>query len=267
MDSTLLQLFALDEILERLAAGERTGCLHIFTAKDSANIFFKQGQVVAAAKGLVEGEEVLKQVVEWPQPRAMWQPEVSAEGLPFKPVQLNIAEFLAKRRASAKPAPLAKGERPFVMLGAIKAPLTGPVPLRPAAAVSGTPVSEAVPVPLTSTKTMRATSQLRLAQEQALLEKFHLALISTDDPEQKIKISRASTLLGRNPACDIALDHGSISRQHCLLQLTDRGLHVKDLGTTNGTKVNGIAMTEGYINVGDKLTIGHLGFVLQQDEE
>jgi pSer/pThr/pTyr-binding forkhead associated (FHA) protein len=46
----------------------------------------------------------------------------------------------------------------------------------------------------------------------------------------------------------------------------ERGLHVKDLSTTNGTKVNGIPLTEGYVSVGDKLTIGHLEFVVEKDE-
>jgi pSer/pThr/pTyr-binding forkhead associated (FHA) protein len=41
-------------------------------------------------------------------------------------------------------------------------------------------------------------------------------------------------------------------------------LLVKDMNTTNGTKVNGTVMKEGYVNVGDKLTIGHLPFVLEK---
>ena len=67
---------------------------------------------------------------------------------------------------------------------------------------------------------------------------------------QRLRIIRASNLVGRNPACDFTMNHGSVSRQHCLLQITERGLHVKDLSTTNGTKVNGIKMTEGYVGVG-----------------
>ncbi len=49
------------------------------------------------------------------------------------------------------------------------------------------------------------------------------------------------------------------------MQITERGLHIKDLGTTNGTKVNGINLTERFINPGDQLTMGHLVFVLEKE--
>ena len=49
------------------------------------------------------------------------------------------------------------------------------------------------------------------------------------------------------------------------MQITDRGLHIKDLGTTNGTKINGSSITEGYVNPGDQLTMGHLVFVVEKE--
>ncbi len=102
--------------------------------------------------------------------------------------------------------------------------------------------------------------------EEALMRRHQLALVSTGDtPAMRLRIIRSSNIAGRNPACDFILNHSSISRQHCLLQITERGLHVKDLSTTNGTKVNGIKLTEGYVSVGDKLTIGHLDFIVEKD--
>ena len=49
------------------------------------------------------------------------------------------------------------------------------------------------------------------------------------------------------------MESKQVSRRHCLLQVTERGLLVKDLESTNGTFVNGIPMTDGYINDGDRL--------------
>jgi pSer/pThr/pTyr-binding forkhead associated (FHA) protein len=86
-----------------------------------------------------------------------------------------------------------------------------------------------------------------------------------ETPEKRLRLIRVGNLVGRNPACDLAISHPSISRQHCLLQLTERGLHVKDLDTTNGTRVNGIALKEGYVNVGDRLTIGHVHFMVEKE--
>lgn len=67
--------------------------------------------------------------------------------------------------------------------------------------------------------------------------------------------------LGRSPEdSSYAIDDISISRCHLLLSLNDQGLVVSDLGSTNGTAVNGIPLT-AYDNTrslqdGDTLTIG-----------
>jgi len=246
MDSPLSQLFALDEILGRLGQKKSTGYLHVFTQKESANIFFKEGIVVAAAKGLVEGEEVLKQILEWKDVHTVWQTDAPPSTPALKVLQINITDFLAKHKPPAKSVSSQAAASPVI------------------AAVSTKPSAATAPVQLTATKNVSQNPQARSAQEEALLNKHRLVLISLDDPQQRLKIERVSCLVGRNPACDISLNHGSISRQHCLMQITDRGLHVKDLGTTNGTRVNGIIMTEGYINVGDKLTMGHLAFALEK---
>jgi len=244
MDPSLSQLFTLDEILSRLAQKQFTGCLHVFTQKESANLFFKEGFVVAAAKGLVEGEEVVKQILDWKDVRMVWQKDAPAVNPPLKIIRINLPEFLAKHKpvksssSQAAPQPVSSAPKPS---------------------------DATAPIQLTATKNVsQATHQARSAQEEALLNKHKLVLVSMDDPQQRLKIERVSCLVGRNPACDLPLNHGSISRQHCLMQITDRGLHVKDLGTTNGTRVNGIIMTEGYINVGDKLTMGHLAFTLEK---
>jgi pSer/pThr/pTyr-binding forkhead associated (FHA) protein len=118
---------------------------------------------------------------------------------------------------------------------------------------------------LTATKTFSVSAEDRAALDAALLKKYPLVLVPVETPEKRLKITRVSNLTGRNPACDLAISHPSISRQHCLLQLTERGLHVKDLDTTNGTRVNGIALKEGYISPGDKLTIGHVHFMVEKD--
>ena len=118
-----------------------------------------------------------------------------------------------------------------------------------------------------ATKSITATGEVRTAQDEALLNRHKLVLVAVADSAQRFKIGQVKSLIGRSPGCDITIPDVSISRQHCLLQLTDRGLYVKDLNTVNGTKINGIVLKEGYINVGDKLTVGYLGFVLEQPED
>jgi len=283
MDSSLLQLFTTEEILERLSEKEQTGMLHVFTPRESVNIFLREGFVIGAVKGLVEGEEILEQALEWKDGRFLWQPNSVPETTLAKPMEFLFSDFLMLRKT--KPRVAISGKLGITKTRSMKAPsapegsafhislpttaaTTGPVEIdrvRTRSAEAKTDGASSAS-PLTATKNFQSGSKETSAHEAALLSKFRLALVSAEEGNpMRFRLTRIGNLAGRNPACDVIIKHGSVSRQHCLLQITDRGLHVKDLGTTNGTKVNGIVLTEGYINVGDKLTIGHLVFTLEKD--
>ena len=66
-------------------------------------------------------------------------------------------------------------------------------------------------------------------------------------------------MLGRGPECDIRPNSDLVSRQHCLLQITDDGAVIRDLGSRNGTLVNGeILLGERKLANGDTLQVGPL---------
>lgn len=76
-----------------------------------------------------------------------------------------------------------------------------------------------------------------------------------------ITITNDVTLVGRKPGlCDLVLDRSSISKMHCLLVKTDGLLFVRDLGSTNGTKVNGQRVTRGALLPGDELAFASAKF-------
>jgi hypothetical protein len=263
MDASILQLFSAEEILRRLTQIRATGCFHVFTPRESANIFFEDGVVVAAAQGQLEGEDVLKQILEWKDTRCAWQPDAVAPIPPLKSFHIDIGDLLGK--------PVTKTIAKAIPSGSWASPMTPAVAVRSRSARTGPiEVFESgviAQADMAATRNMRPpTAEARASQEEALLRKHNLMLVSVEHPDKTYKLAKISNLIGRNPACDIAIPHPSISRQHCLLQITDRGLHVKDLDTTNGTTINGIALREGYINIGDKLTTGNLGFILQKAE-
>jgi pSer/pThr/pTyr-binding forkhead associated (FHA) protein len=69
-----------------------------------------------------------------------------------------------------------------------------------------------------------------------------------------ISITRDVTIVGRQKdLCDIVIDRSSISKLHCLLVRTDGLLFLRDLGSTNGTKVNGQRVIRGALLPGDEL--------------
>jgi pSer/pThr/pTyr-binding forkhead associated (FHA) protein len=83
---------------------------------------------------------------------------------------------------------------------------------------------------------------------------------------EPITIEKDVTIVGRQAEhCDIVLDRKSVSKIHCIIARTDGLLFVRDLDSTNGTKVNGQRIIRGALLPGDQLAFAgekfrvHLG--------
>jgi DNA-binding NtrC family response regulator len=63
-------------------------------------------------------------------------------------------------------------------------------------------------------------------------------------------------LLGQSPVCTIRLTDREVSRRHAALSVTDTKLVVLDLGSTNGTTVNGVLVKEAALQGGEAIRIG-----------
>lgn len=75
-----------------------------------------------------------------------------------------------------------------------------------------------------------------------------------------IEINRDLTLIGRSAKCDLRLKHRSVSKLHCLLVRTDGLLLLRDLGSTNGTRVNGQRIRLAALLPNDQLAIAGYKF-------
>src|SRR3954452_24469982 len=80
-------------------------------------------------------------------------------------------------------------------------------------------------------------------------------LLALDDGPS-ILLDKPILLLGRHPECDIQIDSRKISRRHCCIAQVHDYLVVRDLGSTNGLRINGVRVLEGRLTQGDELTIG-----------
>ncbi|MEW6323022.1 MAG: FHA domain-containing protein [Acidobacteriota bacterium] len=66
--------------------------------------------------------------------------------------------------------------------------------------------------------------------------------------------------IGRAAGADFVVDAALVSRVHCRLTLTGDRLEVEDLGSTNGTWVNGTKVARAALAEGDRLTVGRVEF-------
>jgi pSer/pThr/pTyr-binding forkhead associated (FHA) protein len=70
-----------------------------------------------------------------------------------------------------------------------------------------------------------------------------------------IPLLKPALIIGRRESADIVLRFPNVSGHHCEMTLVNGYWQVKDLGSSNGTKVNGTRVTEQRIAPGDKLSV------------
>lgn len=94
------------------------------------------------------------------------------------------------------------------------------------------------------------------------------AQLIPQDGTAPIEIVKDLTVVGRRDRCDVCLSHKTISKLHCVIVKTDGLLFLRDLGSTNGTRVNGQRVRRAALLPNDQLAIaGHkFRVVLGPDE-
>jgi hypothetical protein len=95
---------------------------------------------------------------------------------------------------------------------------------------------------------------------------FQYFLVPEETPNIKLRLKKTANVVGRERSCDLYVESFQVSRRHCLLEITERGLLVKDLDSTNGTFINGIPLKDGYILDGDRLSLGTYVLTLRREK-
>jgi pSer/pThr/pTyr-binding forkhead associated (FHA) protein len=80
----------------------------------------------------------------------------------------------------------------------------------------------------------------------------------TDGPS--ILLDKPIMLFGRHAECDVQLNSKKVSRRHCVLAQVNDYLVIRDLGSTNGIRINGKKLAEGKLHPGDEVSIGNFRY-------
>ena len=77
-----------------------------------------------------------------------------------------------------------------------------------------------------------------------------------------IPLLKTPLLIGRRSRCDIVLDFPNVSSQHCELAFINGFWQIRDLGSSNGIKVNGEWLDTKFLQPGDMVTIAKHQFTI-----
>jgi DNA-binding NtrC family response regulator len=95
-----------------------------------------------------------------------------------------------------------------------------------------------------------------------------LRLSGTIDGRVVALTVRAGTnLVGAAPECDLRLDHPTVSRRHARLEAGPAAARIEDLGSSNGTFVNGRRVERQPVEAGDRVTFGRVELVLESVDD
>jgi adenylate cyclase len=78
-----------------------------------------------------------------------------------------------------------------------------------------------------------------------------------------IPLVRDVLTIGRRESCDVCLRFPNISGKHCQLSFKEGYWYVRDLGSTNGTKVNGVRVVEKMLHPHDEVTLGKRRYTIE----
>lgn len=83
------------------------------------------------------------------------------------------------------------------------------------------------------------------------------------EPAREIPVEKEEFLIGRAPDCDLRLPLAGVSRHHCMLRVAPDEVTVIDLGSSNGTYLNGQRVrSQATLRSGDELQLENFSYLV-----
>ena len=91
------------------------------------------------------------------------------------------------------------------------------------------------------------------------VRRFRLRVVDGAGGEKVFESTGERTSIGSHPLNDVLLDERTVSRFHCELLVDDKGVWARDLGSRNGTELDGVFIKEAAVKNGSMLKLGRVG--------
>jgi pSer/pThr/pTyr-binding forkhead associated (FHA) protein len=108
------------------------------------------------------------------------------------------------------------------------------------------------------------------SQRDGFLAKHSVTIVIASGPlaGSEVELESERVTFGRGDSADVAIEHDSVSHEHAAFELFDGGFRVRDLGSTNGVRVNGAKVTVADLKHGDRVELGTLAlrYVVEKRE-
>lgn len=92
-----------------------------------------------------------------------------------------------------------------------------------------------------------------------------LVLLRADGSQREVPLRAGTALVGRESDAQIRIPASGVSRRHCEFEVRGSDIILRDLGSRNGTFVNGEKVVERALAAGDAIAIDEVVFVLRVD--
>ncbi|MEO0452866.1 MAG: FHA domain-containing protein [Verrucomicrobiota bacterium] len=206
------------ELLQIHGQSNETGALTCVDGERRATIYLFDGEVVYAESGQDSGLAAIFIAMSWPTSHATWTPGKTPPKIMFR----HEYDSLIFQFAQMEDA--------------------------------GETDENAIRATFSEELSSSASKQVKMLDLNNYVISFEV--LNSDFKGFIFYLEKGVSLIGRLEDCDIILPDASVSSHHCKLVQDANCIRVIDLGSTNGSRINGELITEGLLQVGDTFQIG-----------
>ena len=93
-----------------------------------------------------------------------------------------------------------------------------------------------------------------------------LEILGSEKENRIVELEEKDLIIGRIPECGISISVENVSREHARVIFRNEEYFVEDLGSTNGTYVNGIKIVKCVLRNSDQINIGGVKILFTEDK-